>query len=298
MPSSVVDTERMQPVACRDVSGAMRASPICVYLAVAACAPRWIQPEFREEAEALAIEAAMREHACPRDQVSVRCDASSSMRLTHGRMVVYDDDGVIGTYVEETPEWEIELAVCGHLRRYRFRQPELPRTDGVWATRTRSAMVEVQRTCGGAYCLGAEPACTNCGREHWWPVDTMPSSTLCADAIDDGTINAEVHASSVELVLVVDEPRDLPRRCGESPLFVTVDGVWFNLCGDGTAHLRPGIHRIPTGITLGVNTKGGRDHDIQAFDARADRCRRSQAMKVVLRRTALSWDDLTILAPP
>jgi hypothetical protein len=274
-------------------------------LAMAACAPRWIQPEFREEAKVLAIEAAIREHACPREQVSVRCDASSSMRLTHGRMVVYDDDGVIGTYVNETPEWEIELAVCGHLRRYRYQQPEILRTySDFGANRKRGEMVEVERACGGAYCLGAEPACTNCGREHWWPVDTMPSSTLCADAIDDGTITAEVHASSVELVLVVDEPRDLPRRCGESPLFVTVDGVWFNLCGDGVAQLRPGIHRIPTGITLGVNTKGGRDHEIQAFDARADRCRRSQTMKVVLPHTKVSWEDLlfvpreTELAPP
>jgi hypothetical protein len=279
---------------------AMRLVIAVCLIAWSACAPRWIEPEFREEVTARAITKAMTQHSCPRDQVSVRCDASSSMRITHGRMVVYDEDGVIGTYVDETPEWEVELAVCGHLRRYRYQQPVPPtayEAEVFGAGHQRDRIVEVKRSCGGAYCLGAEPACRNCGRAHWWPVDTMPSSTLCADALDDGTITAEIHESSVELVLVVDQPRALPRRCGESPLFVTVDGVWFNLCGDGVANLRPGIHRIPTGITLGVNTNGGRAHAIEAFDARADRCRRSQTLHAVLPRTAVTWTDLAF-GPP
>jgi len=263
--------------------------------ALTACAPRWIQPEFREEVKTRAIASAVAHYACPREQVSVRCDASSTTRIVDGRMVAYDEDGVIGTYVTETPNWEVELAVCGHLRRYRYEQPELPtafQAEVLGMPRLPYGVVEVRRSCGGAYCLGAEPACTNCGREHWWPVDTMPSSDLCANAIDDGSITAEVVDNSLEVVLVVDQPRDLPRGCGDSPLFVVIDGAWFSLCGDGVAHLRPGIHRIPTGITLGVNTTGGRAHVVEAFDARADQCRRSLPLHPVLKRTALQWEDI------
>lgn len=273
---------------------------IALGVVIGACSPRWIKPEFREEATARAIAAAVVEHSCPRERVSVRCDATTSTRALHGRMVVYDDDGVIGTYVEETPTWEVELEVCGHLRRYRYEPPQIPRVVDPWTThapRRASTMVEVKRACGGAYCLGAEPACTNCGRGHWWPVDTMPASGFCANAVDDGTVTVEVVDNSVEIVLAVDSPRDLPRRCGDSPLFVVIDGAWFSLCGDAVASLRPGVHRIPTGITLGINTHGGREHVVQAFDARPDRCRSSQAMRAVLKHTALSWKDLLLVLP-
>lgn len=260
---------------------------------VAACAPRWTQPEFREEAKARAIETAVIEHACPREQVSVRCDASSTTQIFDGRMVVYEEGGVIGTYVTESPNWEIELAVCGHLRRYAYEAPAFwsgarARVRGV--PDLGYGMVEVDRTCGGAYCLGAEPACTNCGREHWWPIDTMPASQLCVGAIDDGSINVEIVDNAVELVLVVDSPRELPRRCGESPLFVVIDGAWFSLCGDGAVHVRPGVHRIPTGIILGVNVDG-RSRVVEAFDARADRCRHASPQRTVLKRTAANWRD-------
>jgi hypothetical protein len=267
-----------------------------VFVVVAACAPRWIQPEFREEATDLAIAQAVADYSCPREHVSVRCDASSTTRVVDGRMVVYDEDGVIGTYVDEAPTWEVELAVCGHLRRYRYQEPELFRgVENYWsAARPAVGMKEVRRSCGGAYCLGAEPACTNCGRDAWWPVDTMPDSSFCASSFDDGSIAAEVVDNSVEVVLVVEEPRDQPRSCGSSPLFVVVDGTYYSLCGDGVAHLRPGVHRIPTGITLGVNMQSGRKHVIEAIDARADGCRRSPPTHALLRRTALSWEDLAV----
>jgi hypothetical protein len=125
----------------------------------------------------------------------------------------------------------------------------------------------------------------------------MPASSFCANAVDDGSVTVEVVDNSIEIVLVADAPRDLPRRCGDSPLFVVVDGTWYSMCGDGVAHLRPGVHRIPTGITLGVNTRGGRSHVVQAFDARVDQCRRSQEMNAVHSRTAVSWDDLTLVRP-
>ncbi len=270
----------------------------CV-MSVAGCAPRWTKPEFREEAKSRAIAAAMEDHACPRDRISVRCDASSSIQLLDGRMVVYDEDGVIGTYVTEAPTWEIELAVCGHLRRYRYQPPELPLTlDGIGIGAPAHGMVQVDRSCGGAYCLGAEPACTNCGREHWWPVDTMPSAGFCANAIEDGSITVEVVDEAVELVLAVDSPRALARGCGDSPLFVVIDGAWYSLCGDGVAQLRPGVHRIPTGITLGVNADGGREHAIEAFDARPDGCRRSQTMHAVLPHTSSTWLDLLLVPRP
>lgn len=258
--------------------------------AIAACAPRWIRPEFREEMTARAIEMAIAEHACPREQVSMRCDVSSTTRLVHGRAVVFDDDGVIGTYVTETPSWEVELAVCGHLRRYRFEPPRPVSDADPWGE--RSSIVEVRRTCGGAYCLGAEPACKNCKRDQWWPVDTMPAASLCTNAVDDGSVTVEVVDQAIEIVLVVDAPRELPRRCGDSTLFVVVDGAWYSLCGDGSAHLRPGVHRIPTGITLGVNLLGGRSHVIEAYDARAGGCRRSLPVNAVLPRTTASWSDV------
>lgn len=299
---ALIARERVQPPAGNDVWRPMRVAIgafrlLATTTCLTACTPRWTKPEFREEATELAIELAMNEHACPRDQISVRCDASSTTRILDGRMVVYDEDSVIGTYVTETPEWEVELAVCGHLRRYRYEPPDPGEVvdDTFWMRRKRHGMSEVRRSCAGAYCLGAEPACTNCGRDHWWPVDTMPTSSLCNDAIDDGSVNVEVVDEAVELVLVVDQPREIPRRCGESPLFVVIDDVWYSLCGDGVARFRPGVYRVPTGITLGVNMHGGRTHVVRAFDARAsntDRCRGSTPLQVVLPRTKVNWVDI------
>ena len=39
-----------------------------------------------------------------------------------GKQVIYDDDDdVIGTYVDKSPHWQLELDVCGEPRRYAHR---------------------------------------------------------------------------------------------------------------------------------------------------------------------------------
>ncbi len=65
---------------------AMRLVGVCVSV-VCACAPRWTQPEFRDEANTRAIATAMRDYACPRENVSVRCDASSATKILDGRTI-------------------------------------------------------------------------------------------------------------------------------------------------------------------------------------------------------------------
>lgn len=265
----------------------MRLAGVCLSV-VCACAPRWTQPEFREEASARAIATAVRDYACPREQVSVRCDASSSTKILHGRTVVYDEDGVVGTYVTETPTWEVELAVCGHLRRYRYSPPTNAAYEAnVWGA-PEHGMVEEQRGCGGAYCVGAEPACTNCGRQHWWPVDTTLASTLCRRTIEDDSVAIQLDDNSIEIVVDTDGRRDVTRRCGESPLFVAIDGAWFSLCGDGR-ETWVGEHRIPTGITLGTGRLSGRAHTIEAIDVRDGTCHRAKTAHVTRPRNETAW---------
>lgn len=250
-------------------------------LVCAACGtPEWVRPTYAPAARAEAIDAAARDYGCPIDQVHVRCDASTVTSPLHGQAVVYDD-GPVGAIVDGVPHWELELEVCGHVRRYGH-----DAGDGTF--------VERERRCEHNACIAVDPPCRSVARGTWWPtiVDRIPDG--CEEALYDDRISAVVEAGRLEVVFANASTRRqlrvFDRDCREPSLLVSVDDQWFALCGDAGSEpvsiAAGATHRIASGLALGAGA-----HRIEVVHREQTRCVRSHPLAVTV--SQLVWTGVS-----
>jgi hypothetical protein len=243
--------------------------------ALAACAPRWIDPSYQPRAVVEAIRTAARDHHCPVEQVALRCDATRMLGVLDGDFVVYDDGGAVGTIVDEVPAWEFELDVCHHLRRYGLVQGRI---------------AERVPVCTGAVCLDASPSCRSTARGGWWAVEAASAPERCDDAAVDDRLSVDLDDRYVRVTAVSDgRPR---ASCTDPSFMVSIDGRWYTLCGDpATTPPRGEAIQIVSGLMLGAGPHEIYAAELAAFDDAWPSCRRSRARAVDV-VVPVAWHDI------
>ena len=251
---------------------------LAALLLVCACAPRWMAEGYRGEARSEAALTASREHTCPIDRVVMRCDASTRMSISDGQFVV--GDSAVQTLTESVPVWEVELDVCGQIRRYRH---------------IDDRFVEQVPRCDDGVCVSAEPACRSVARRPaWWAVEAA-APKLCHGAVMDDGLDVGIDRGYLTINLHVDGVNRgsfwLAGDCKQPSLMAVIDDRWFALCGPLLArHIAvdpAGSLLIEPGIVLAGRHKGA-----VVYVAPTDHCIRSPERELAVRPLPLSWLDL------
>lgn len=238
-------------------------------VSLVACTPDWVDDTYAPTARAQAIAAAVRDHGCPADRVVVRCDATTVLHATGGLLAVGNaPDTAVQSLVDRAPQWELELDVCGHVRRYAH---EL---------RAEPPFVERRGECGGPACETVRPHCRSAATGVWWAVAVASPPPDCTDA----TIDWDLGASTVGGRLEVSFSReaDVGGDCTSPSLFVGVDERWFALCGTGVPARAT---RIASGLAIAYGT-----HQVTVLH-RTAHCRQSLLPPIRLNRP-IRWADL------
>jgi len=200
-------------------------------LATAACAPRWLEPTYQPTALSEARATAAHTLECPPERVIERCDATfvdKPLFDDGGEFPVYDDDGVVGTYVDSAPVWRFDLDVCGQTRRFVR-----------WPRDYQTGYVEDKVACdAGAVCTDRASGCRNVMRGPLWAV-LADAPTGCERPWPASDLAVRVDGELVGIS--VGKPRD--------ELVLAIDGRWYALRGDRAAAAHGDL---ATGVVLGI----------------------------------------------